>query len=136
MGSELAPKACILVVDDEDTILRLLQKHLERHGYDVLVAEDGETALRILAEDGERIDLVILDMIMPQMNGLSVLTELRRELPELPVLVASGYNQDIDRARAESFGVQGFLGKPFSLRDLMALVRSTLADSADIPPPS
>lgn len=133
MDSELAPKTCILVVDDEETIRKLLQKHLGRNGYDVLVAEDGETALRVLATEGERIDLVILDMVMPRIDGLGVLIELRRELPDLPVLIASGYNQDIDRAHAESIGVQGFLGKPYSLRDLTALVRSTLAHSVDPP---
>jgi len=134
MGSEHPSKACILVVDDEAMIRKLLQRHLERHGFEVLAAEDGETALRILAAEGRRIDLVILDMVLPRLAGIGVLTELRRELPTLPVLISSGYNREADRAEAESHGIQGFIGKPFSLRDLTAMVRATLNESADSRP--
>lgn len=122
---------CILVVDDESTIRKLLKRHLERRGYEVLLAENGAEALRVLHSSGDRIRLVILDMIMPGMTGLEALIELRRTHHSLPVLISSGYNQDEDRAQASAIGVNGFLGKPFSLRDLTAIVRSTIGEDAD-----
>lgn len=119
-------KPCVLVVDDEETIRKLLAKHLERKGFEVLTAEDGERALELFRSHGDRVDLVILDMVMPRTSGLEVLVELRRTHPDLPVLLSSGYNQDADRAEAAAIGVHGFLAKPFRLRDLTAQICALL----------
>lgn len=123
-----APPAdhCVLVVDDQATIRKLLTKHLERHGLEVITAEDGDRALAVFRSQSERIALVILDMVMPRTTGLEVLLEIRRTHPDLPVLLSSGYDRDADHAEALAAGVQGFIAKPFTLRDLTAQVRHAL----------
>ena len=117
----------ILVVDDEQQILSLMEESLSKEGYPVQTATNGAEALdRITAA----VDLVILDMIMPVMDGLSTLRKIRERFPETKVLVASGYTAPDRVAALEVLGVQGFLPKPFPLEKLNRAVRDVLDDIA------
>src|SRR5688500_366270 len=105
----------ILVADDEPHIGRIIQLKLERAPYDVSLVEDGRAALNRLVGD-EPIDLVLLDIMMPILSGLDVLSELRR-LPHranTPVIILTAKGQDADRERALELGAVDFLTKPFS----------------------
>ncbi len=117
----------ILVVDDEQRMLSLMAAALSNQGYPVQTASNGAEALdRITPE----VDLVILDMIMPVMDGLSTLRRIRERFPETKVLVASGYTAPDRLAALEVLGVQGFLPKPFPLEKLNRAVRDVLDDIA------
>jgi two-component system, OmpR family, alkaline phosphatase synthesis response regulator PhoP len=113
----------ILVVDDEPYIGRIIQLKLEETPYTVDVCQDGATALHRLRTEA-RVDLILLDIMMPQMNGFEVLA-LLREIPhrrETPVIMLTGKGQSTDRERAESLGARDFLTKPFSPKKLLARI--------------
>jgi DNA-binding response OmpR family regulator len=113
----------VLVVDDEPHICRIIQYKLEQGPYEVSVCHDGLSALERLRRPGA-IDLVLLDLMLPQVGGLEVLSELRR-LPhrrDTPVLVLTAKGDDSDRAQAQALGVLDIVTKPFSPRRLRARV--------------
>lgn len=111
----------ILLVDDELSIRKIVKHMLSKAGHEVVLAEDGEVALERLAECGDEIALVILDMTMPKKNGYETLKEIRQTWPDLPVLLSSGFSEDavLKKAGAE---IQGFLKKPFTRAQLLAEV--------------
>jgi len=116
----------VLVVDDEDFIRHLLQRALEDAGYTVLLAENGPQALELYRARGPEIDLVILDMGLPQVSGREVFHHLRQLNPDAVVLISSGYAED-DQARAMiEAGARGFLAKPYDLNELLSKVRQVL----------
>jgi len=119
--------AKILVIDDEEEVRRAIGKILVRAGHDVLEAPDGKVALSLLKE--EATDLVICDLFMPEMDGVEVLRQLRRDYPNLRVAAISGgaYQgrvQLLDVAKA--LGAVAVLGKPFQPRQLLELVNDLL----------
>lgn len=123
------PVQTILVVDDEPYMIRLLQHHLERSGYRMLKAANGREALDRIREDHP--DLVLMDVMMPEINGLEVLAQVRKE-PEtrnLPIIIMTANAQRFTREEAEAAGVSAFLTKPFSPTQLMAEVRRQLERS-------
>jgi signal transduction histidine kinase/ActR/RegA family two-component response regulator len=126
MASPLPPEpgraATVLVVDDEEVVRSLARAVLERAGHAVLEAADGHRALRILAEDPARIDLVLLDLTMPGMSGTDCLRELRALRSDLPVLLSSGYNEQDTIARVAGRGLAGFLQKPYTASALISAV--------------
>jgi PAS domain S-box-containing protein len=121
----------ILVVDDEEMIRGVCVAMLEELGFDVLPAATGEEALRLFQEQGERIDLVLLDQVMPGMDGVSVFKELRRIRPEIKVLLASGYSKQEVAERFKDLGLNGFIPKPFNLKHLTGELQRVLAGTAD-----
>jgi CheY-like chemotaxis protein len=116
----------ILVVDDEPYMIRLLQHHIERAGYRMVKATNGREALERIRD--ERPDLVLMDVMMPEINGLEVLAEVRKraETRDLPVIMMTANAQRFPREEAEAAGVSAFLTKPFSPTQLMAEVRRQL----------
>ena len=113
----------ILVVDDEPYIGRIVQLKLEDGPYDVELALDGHSALAVLRSEST-IDVILLDIMMPQISGLDVLAELR-QLPHrrlTPVIMLTGKGQETDRARAAALGATDFLTKPFSPKKLLARI--------------
>jgi CheY-like chemotaxis protein len=116
----------ILVVDDEAMILEVTREMLEQLGYRVLSAESGGQAIRIYQEQGAAIDMVILDMIMPEMAGDQAFEALRRLDPEIKVLLASGYSMEGKAAALLDQGCLGYIQKPFSLPDLSLKLREIL----------
>lgn len=116
----------ILVVDDESRIVRILEFNLSKQGYRVFTASDGFEALDRV--DEARPDLILLDLMMPRMDGFEVLRRLRAQ-PEtrtIPVFLLTAKGQEIDREQGEACGATAYLTKPFSPRDLMKRIRDTL----------
>jgi len=114
------PTRRVLVADDEPHIGRIIQLKLELAPYEVMLVEDGRAALERLASD-ERIDLVLLDIMMPFISGLDVLEQLR-QMPHrrgVPVIILTAKGQDSDRNRAQELGADDFLTKPFSPNKLL-----------------
>jgi two-component system, cell cycle sensor histidine kinase and response regulator CckA len=115
----------ILLVDDEPLIRELGRAILGRQGYRVLLAEDGAVGVDVYRRYGDAIDLVLLDLSMPNMSGKEALSELRRLNPNVRVLIASGYSPD-QFDPAELDGVLGYISKPYKPPDLIRSIRAAL----------
>jgi DNA-binding response OmpR family regulator len=115
----------VLVVDDEERIRTLITRSLGAEGHQVVTAEDGEAALRHLAE--QTFELVLLDLMMPRCNGLAVLEAMRERNDETPVIVLSGVTEIGTRVQALDRGAVDVVAKPFSLVELLARTRRHLA---------
>ena len=114
---------CIMVVDDEQAILRLLNHTLEPEGYGVVAANNGETALALLEK--HKPDLVILDVMMPGLNGFQVL-RLMRQRSSIPVIMLTA-RREVETARdALTLGADDYVRKPFYTRELLARIRAKL----------
>ena len=111
----------VLVVDDEPQILRVLRINLTARQYDVIVARDGAEALRATAE--EHPDLVVLDLGLPDIDGVEVIRRLRRWTP-VPIVVLSGRAESANKVDALDAGADDYLTKPFSIDELLARMRS------------
>ena len=111
----------ILVVEDEKRVRNFLVRKLESEGYAVDVAEDGPRGLARALRGPY--DLVVLDLVLPRLDGMSVLQELNEECPELPVLILSGRSDLPSKLRGFELGARDYLAKPFSLEELLARVR-------------
>jgi CheY-like chemotaxis protein len=115
----------VLLVDDEEMIRSLGRTILERYGYEVLLAEDGQEAVELYQRERDRIDLVILDLTMPRLSGHDAFRQLREIDPSVRVLFASGYSAEHLTAD-DPERVLGFVGKPYRPRELAQSVRSAL----------
>jgi DNA-binding response OmpR family regulator len=113
----------ILVVDDEQSIVDVLTYNLVKAGHQPIVARDGETALALARS--ERPDLVILDLMLPGIDGLDVCRAIRRD-GELPVIMLTAKDEEVDRVVGLELGADDYVVKPFSVRELMARVKSVL----------
>ena len=120
----------ILVVDDEESVRIVMQRSLEHLGYEVIVAPDGEHALELLRTRNAAFDLIIIDMIMPNMAGDELFRRLREIDPDASVLVASGYSSDGRTKALLEKGALGFIPKPFAIEELAAEVRRCLDTAA------
>jgi CheY-like chemotaxis protein len=118
----------VLIVDDEEMILQLTRRMLERSGYNVMTAADGPSAVAIIESNPAIADLVILDMTMPGMTGDQVLWKLRRLGCTAPILISSGYSVggSIQDLVGGAGGADGFLPKPYTMQELSETVRTTL----------
>ena len=125
------PLGTVLVVEDDSAIRRAVTDALKFHGYAVREAPDGRAGLDA-ALAGE-VDLVLLDLLMPRMDGLSVLAELRRDKPRLPVIILTARGQEQDRIKGLKAGADDYVVKPFSVVELIARVEAVLRRSAERP---
>ncbi|MGE5254790.1 MAG: response regulator [Planctomycetaceae bacterium] len=125
-GEILAGKETILLVDDEETIIEVMEKALLLTGYKVFVARGGEEALEVFKKNRERIDIVILDMIMPGMGGGKVFDSLRALHPGVKVVLSSGYSIDGEASQIMARGCNGFIQKPFGIRELSQKIREVM----------
>ena len=116
----------ILMVDDEDMIIDVGKAMLERLGYRLIVAKSGREAVNIVAVMGDDLDLVILDLIMPEMDGARTFDRIQKIRPELPVLLSSGYAINEQAEEMMRRGGKGFIQKPFSIHELSIRVRKIL----------
>jgi DNA-binding response OmpR family regulator len=113
----------VLVVDDEPEILRIVRDYLERAGFAVLTAGDGEAA--VAAARRQRPDLVVLDLTLPNLDGLDVARALRRD-GEVPIIMLTARTEESDRVAGLELGADDYVPKPFSPRELVARVRAVL----------
>ncbi len=116
----------ILLVEDEEMVRDVTQRILEKSGYTVLTAGNGKEALDIYEKERDRIGLVILDLIMPEMGGRQCLDQLRNIDPDVKVLVISGYSPHGSWKQGVESGAMGFVGKPFDAKQLLEAVREAL----------
>jgi DNA-binding response OmpR family regulator len=114
---------CILVVDDEPAVLDVLAYNLRRANYNVLTAADGRTALRLAHESAP--DLILLDLMLPEVDGLDVCRELRR-FSQVPIIMLTARDEEIDRVVGLELGADDYVCKPFSIRELMARIKAVL----------
>ncbi|MBI4468698.1 MAG: GAF domain-containing protein [Acidobacteria bacterium] len=119
----------ILVVDDEEVVRSLADEVLSGFGYTVLTARNGREALEIYLQQRDRISLVILDMIMPELGGEATFKRLKEINPSVKVLLSSGYSATSQVQSMLQSGVKGFVPKPYQVRDLAEAIRRTLDES-------
>ncbi|HOF04171.1 MAG TPA: response regulator [Syntrophales bacterium] len=119
----------ILVVDDERIIIEVTSEMLTEIGYNVLTARSGEEALAVYGENQGRIDLVILDMIMPGMGGGATFDRLKAVNPDIKVILSSGYSINGQAGEIMARGGKAFLQKPYRLVDLSRKIREVLKNS-------
>lgn len=118
----------VLLVDDEPMITEVGQAMLENLGYHVLIAEGGEQAVQTVTEKGDSIDLVVMDLVMPGMDGNRAFDLIRKQYPKMPIILSSGYSIDGQAAEVMRKGCNGFIQKPFNLSDLSRKVREVLEE--------
>src|SRR5215510_14180304 len=124
----------ILVVDDEPKVARLARDYLEKNGFRVTIAADGQSALTIARR--EKPDLVILDLMLPNIDGREVCRILRRE-SDIPIIMLTALSEEIDQVTGLEIGADDYITKPFSVRTLVARVRALLRRThGDIKAPS
>ena len=116
----------VLVVDDELSILTITRHTLETYGYRVLTAEDGAQAIGVFAMNRLNVDVIITDMMMPVMDGASLIKAIRRIDPNARIIAASGLQGGVTVAKAARVGVNNFLEKPFSASQLLSTIRAAL----------
>ena len=129
----MAKKRTVVVVEDEDAIRRGVVDILRMAGFEPIEAADGEAGLREARRTG--VDLVLLDLLLPKLDGMEVLAELRRAHPSLPVIVLTARGSEDDRVRGLRGGADDYVVKPFSARELLARVDAVLRRSAERPSP-
>jgi DNA-binding response OmpR family regulator len=132
--NQLAPKKRILVVEDDESITLGLRMNLEAEGYEVRVTGDGESGLASARRDPT--DLVILDVMLPRMNGFEVVRALRSERSTLPIIMLSARGAELDKVMGLELGAEDYITKPFSLAELLARVKAVLRRDAIARPQS
>jgi CheY-like chemotaxis protein len=116
----------ILLVDDEEMIRDVASELLKNLGYQVVVAASGAEAVETITRRGDTINLVILDMIMPDMDGGTTFDRIRAVMPKMPVLLSSGYSQNGQAIDIMQKGCNGFIQKPYTLANLSQKIRKIL----------
>jgi len=116
----------ILLVDDEEAILTMEKRMLERLGYQVTSRTSSLEALEAFRANPDRFDLIITDMAMPNMPGDKLSVELTKIRPDIPVLLCTGFSEIMSEERAASLGIKGFLLKPIVMKDLAQKIRDVL----------
>src|SRR5918993_1169854 len=128
VGSDMNQAAAktdkILVVDDDARIRDLLRRYLTQEGFEVILAEDGKALTRLMLR--ETADLIVLDLMMPGEDGLSICRRLRAANDRTPIIMLTAKGEDVDRIVGLEVGADDYLGKPFNPRELLARVHAVL----------
>jgi two-component system cell cycle sensor histidine kinase/response regulator CckA len=127
-ATDLTGQGVILLVEDEDPVRAVNARALSARGYTVLEAASGVEALQIIQARQEPVDLVVSDVVMPEMDGPTLLGELRKLHPDLKVIFVSGYAEDAFRKNLPEGEEFNFLAKPFSLKQLVEAVKQAVAE--------
>lgn len=112
----------VLVVEDEKAIRKFVKINLEREGYDVIESETGELALEIARE--ERVDIVILDLMLPGIDGYEVCKNLREDYPDIGIIMLTAKSQDMDKIMGLEHGADDYMTKPFNPKELILRIKS------------
>ena len=116
---------CILIVDDEARMRKLIKDFLISKGYSILEAEDGEKALKIFEENQSKINLILLDVMMPKLDGWSVLRQIR-QTSQVPIIMLTARGEEQDELFGFELGVDEYISKPFSPKILVSRVEAIL----------
>jgi len=127
---DLTGVGTVLLVEDEDPVRMFSARALRNKGYTVLEAKSGEQALKIIAEGGDPIDLIITDVVMPRMDGPALIKQVRETMPDVKVIFISGYTEDTFRKRLDNEQGIHFLPKPFSLKQLATKAKEIMTGAA------
>ena len=119
-------KETVLVIDDNDMVADICKQILKSSGYDVVIAKSGKEAIEVFKENQHNIDMVILDMILPDMGGRDIYDRLKIINPDLNVLLVSGYDMDYQTEDIMECGCDGFIQKPFKMKELSQAIRQVL----------
>ena len=116
----------VLIAEDEETIVESLSFLMEKEGYDVSVATDGQTAIKMIARDIP--DMVLLDVMMPGCDGFEVVRAVRADprTKSIPIMMLTAKTREVDRRKGLELGVDDFVTKPFSTRDVVSRVKALL----------
>ncbi len=117
----------ILIVEDETNIVDILSFNLEREGYDTIEAYDGETGLQLAREQDP--DLILLDLMLPKLDGFEVCRRLRQEGSAIPILMLTARKEEADKVLGLELGADDYITKPFAIRELMARVNANIRRS-------
>jgi CheY-like chemotaxis protein len=120
MGKEMKRPITVLVIDDDERVRTLLRDILRFAGYRVIEASDGRSGMRYL-ENGE-FDMVLTDLGMPEMNGWEVVKMIKKETPQTPVVLITGWGTNLDEEKVKESGVDGIIGKPFQVNEVIETV--------------
>lgn len=120
-------KKKILIVDDEKPIVEILTYNLHKEGYETIEAYDGEQAITLALT--HKPDLILLDIMLPKVDGLTVCKRIRHTLTNVPILILSAKDEEIDKILGLELGADDYITKPFSVRELMARVKANLRKS-------
>jgi two-component system cell cycle sensor histidine kinase/response regulator CckA len=120
-------RKCVLVAEDEDLVRELAIEVLRANGFDTIGARHGGEALSLFAEHAEHIDAVLLDLSMPVVDGATVLGELRKQKPDVRIVVTSGYDESAASEGEEEIASVSFLQKPYRAERLISELRSLLS---------
>lgn len=112
----------ILVIEDDSSILRVLKDNLTFEGYKVLVASDGKKGFDLALR--KKIDMLLLDIMLPGMSGYEICTRLKIERPEIPIIMITARGADMDKISGLDVGADDYVTKPFSMQELMARIRA------------
>jgi DNA-binding response OmpR family regulator len=123
----------VLLVDDEESVLKLLAFPLEREGFSVVQARDGEEALDLFSR--EDVDLVVLDLMLPKLGGLEVCRRMRGAGSAVPIIMLTARGDEVDKVLGLELGADDYITKPFSIREFMSRVRALLR-RAKLPAPA
>lgn len=119
-------KEIVFLIDDDDMIADVSEMILKNSGYDVVIAKSGKEAIEVYKENHSRIDMVILDMILPDMDGGDTYDRLKEINPGIKVLLASGYDIDYQGRDIMERGCDGFIQKPFNMNELLEKIKGVL----------
>ena len=119
-------RGTVLVVENEQFVLRLLEKVLSEGGYQVLLAADGQEAIETYCRHKTEIDVVLLDVGLPKVDGLNVLYKMKSENPDVRVIIVSGFLEPELRTKMQQAGVQHFIDKPYMLDQLVETIQSLI----------
>ncbi len=120
-------KTTLLVVEDDENISTMINEHFSRVGYSVKTAEDGLAGVQAALNDHP--DVVVLDLMLPKMDGLAVCREIREKAPYIPILMLTAKDDVVDKVLGLEMGADDYITKPFSLRELEARIKSVLRRS-------
>jgi len=121
--------ATILVVDDEPTVLRLCQRMLQLGGSTVLTAQNGPEALRALQDSGVKVDLSLVDLVMPEMNGIELAARMKAAAPAMPIVLMTGYSLREVRQLVGGDAPYRIIWKPFKTESLLRMIENALQGS-------
>ena len=116
----------ILLVDDEDAVLQIVKRILELLGYSVITQNSGVEALALFKKKSNKFDLVITDMTMPKMTGVHLARELKAIRKEIPIIICTGFSEQLDKKKADALGLEGFISKPILINEISETIRNVL----------